>query len=115
MVPPKSPPEQQEAPFTPHYPAIEALIESEQFEGINKSFGAAYQNLSELAKQQGLRKSREAKQAMKALEKTMDLLSELLKLKYQYLKARGKLPENGELRPQQKASGGKQLHPKGTR
>ena len=65
------------------YPAIEELVEKEDFAHVNKSFAAAYEELETLAKSGGLKKGKEARQAMKALERTMDLLAELLKLRYE--------------------------------
>lgn len=66
------------------FPEIERLIESEDFDRINKSFTAAYEELERQTKSAGgLGKSRDAKKAMKALERVMDLLRELLKMKYQ--------------------------------
>lgn len=68
------------------YPRIEKLIESEDFEGINKSFAKAHEELSEIAKtKQGLGKGKSAKKAMKAYELTSDLFKELLRLKYQMI------------------------------
>lgn len=64
------------------YPTIEKLIESEDFKQLNKDFSALYDALEETAKKGGLKASKQAKIAMKGLEKVMDLLEELLKLKY---------------------------------
>ena len=49
-----------------------------------------------------------AKKAMKALEKVMDLMKYLLKLKYQYLAAQ-QVGKGGDKSPQEKNSGGTQL------
>jgi creatinine amidohydrolase/Fe(II)-dependent formamide hydrolase-like protein len=66
------------------FPEIEKLIESEDFDRINKSFTAAYEELEHQSKGKGgMGKSRDAKKAMKAIERVMDLLRELLKTKYQ--------------------------------
>ena len=66
------------------FPEIERLIESEDFDRINKTFTAAYEELERQTKSSGgLGRSRDAKKAMKALERVMDLLRELLKVKYQ--------------------------------
>lgn len=66
------------------FPEIEKLVESEDFSKINQSFTSAYDELEKLSKAKGgLGKSRDAKKAMKAIERVMDLLRELLKLKYQ--------------------------------
>lgn len=65
------------------YPAVEKLIDSEDFVEINKVFGGAYTELDELGrKKRGLKKSREAKKAMLAIEHVMDLFKELLEIKY---------------------------------
>jgi len=66
------------------FPEIEKLIETEDFDRINKSFTVAYEELEKLGKSKGgMGKSRDAKKAMKAIERVMDLLRELLKMKYQ--------------------------------
>ena len=71
---------------------VEDLIESEQFESVNQVFEAAYEELSQLSRQKGgLKKSRGARKAMQAIELVMDLLRELLAIKY-------RLQELGELR-----------------
>lgn len=101
--------------FIPRYPAIEKLIDSEDFDTINANFGAAYRKLEALAKQQGLGKSRDAKKGMKALERTMDLLAYLLKLKFQYLEAQGQTVSGGEKSPSKKVKGEKQLQGSGAR
>lgn len=66
------------------YPAVEDLIDSENFEALNNTFEQAYQQLEAIAKQRkgGLKRGREARQAMKSIELVMDLLSELLAIKY---------------------------------
>ena len=65
------------------YPAIEELIEKEDFTLVNKTFALAYEELEKAAKGGGLKKGKEARKAMKALERTMDLLAEILRLKYE--------------------------------
>lgn len=73
---------------TTTYPRIEALLDTEDFEPVNKSFTAAYGELEKIARQKaGLGKSKLAKKAMKAYQLVMDLLKELLKLKYQMMEA----------------------------
>lgn len=68
---------------TAGYPEIEHLIDTEDFSEVNKQFQEAYDKLEEVAKhKRGLKKSREAKKAMKAIELTMDLFRELLTIKY---------------------------------
>lgn len=85
-----------EAKAVAQFPEIERLIETEDFDKINKSFTAAYDGLEKIAKGRGgLGKSRDAKKAMKAIERVMDLMRELLKLKYQMI-------ENGAFGPQGK-------------
>lgn len=65
------------------YPAIEDLIDSEDFDGLNATFEKAYKALEDVARhKRGLKKSREARKAMKSIERVMDLLRELLAIKY---------------------------------
>ncbi len=66
------------------YPAVEDLIESEDFAAINAVFEKAYQDLEAIARQKGGlgRKSREAKKSIQAIEIVMDLMKELLAIKY---------------------------------
>lgn len=65
------------------YPAVEKLIDTEDFDELNQAFEAAYEELHDIAKRKkGLRTQREAKKAMRSLELTMDLLRELLAIKY---------------------------------
>ncbi|MBI1910163.1 MAG: hypothetical protein HYS22_08355 [Deltaproteobacteria bacterium] len=74
------------AGFNVSYPAIEKLIDTEEFATVNKNFGAAYSELEKITKQKGgLGKVKQARKGMKALEKVMDLLAELLKLKYRLM------------------------------
>jgi len=73
---------------TSGYPRIERLIDTEEFDPINKSFAAAYGELEKVARQKaGLGKAKMAKKAMRAYELVMDILKELLKLKYQMIEA----------------------------
>ncbi len=70
------------------YPRIERLIDTEEFDSVNKSFAAAYGELEKVARQKaGLGKAKQAKKAMRGYELVMDLLKELLKLKYQMQEA----------------------------
>ncbi len=108
-------PQVDEPRFIPRYPAIEKLIDSEDFDAINKNFGTAYEGLEKLAKQKGLGSASDARKAMLALEKAMDLMAYLLKLKYQYLEAQGKGNKEGDKSRQKKSGGGKQLHQSGAR
>jgi hypothetical protein len=80
------------------FPEIEKLIDSEDFSKINQSLTAAYEELEKVSKARGgMGKSRDAKKAMKAIERVMDLLRELLKVKY-------RLSEGGAPTPQPKKS-----------
>ncbi|MBF0493136.1 MAG: hypothetical protein HQM15_10195 [Deltaproteobacteria bacterium] len=72
----------------PGYPRIEKLIDTEEFDSLNKDFAAAYGTLEKIARQKaGLAKSKQAKKVMKSLELVMTLLKDLLKLKYQMVEA----------------------------
>ncbi|OGQ05565.1 MAG: hypothetical protein A2W61_05360 [Deltaproteobacteria bacterium RIFCSPLOWO2_01_44_7] len=65
------------------YPHIEKLIDSEDFNGLNKAFADAYEKLEKVYKdKKGMGKGKEAAKAMRALEKCSELLKELLKVKY---------------------------------
>jgi len=76
----------QEDNLTAGYPRIEKLVETEDFDGVNKSFGHSFDELQKIAKQKsGLGKGKAAKKAMRSYELTMDLFKELLKLKYQMM------------------------------
>jgi len=69
--------------LTAGYPAVEKLIETEDFSEINSVFEKAYNDLSEVARvKRGLKKSREAKKAMRSIELVMTLFKELLEIKY---------------------------------
>jgi len=81
-------PSKNAGPVTSGYPRIERLIDTEDFDPINKSFAAAYGELEKIARQKaGLGKAKLAKKAMRAYELVMDVLKELLKLKYQMIEA----------------------------
>ena len=65
------------------YPAVEKLIDTEDFTELNTTFEVAYGELMELSKRKkGLKTQRDAKRAMRSLELTMELLRELLAIKY---------------------------------
>jgi hypothetical protein len=65
------------------YPLIERLIDTENFDGVNSAFEGAYNSLMEQARtKRGLKKSRDAKKAMYAIELVMSLFKELLEIKY---------------------------------
>jgi hypothetical protein len=67
------------------YPAVERLIDSEDFDKTNKTFEEAYVILDEInRKKRGLKKGRDAKKAMKAIEHVVDLFKELLEIKYRF-------------------------------
>lgn len=69
------------------YPAIEDLVETEQFDAVNKAFGDAYTQLSEIvSKKKGLRAVKDAKMAMQAIDHVMEILKELLAVKYTLLR-----------------------------
>ena len=65
------------------YPEIEHLIDTEDFTEVNEKFQQVYDKLETAHKQKrGLKKSRDAKQAMKSIELVMELFRELLTIKY---------------------------------
>lgn len=92
-------------PFQPRYPAIENLLESEDFNELNTHYASAYAELEKIAKQKGMGKARDAKKAMKALERVADLMNYLLKLKYEFVERQ----QGGEKEPQKKITGDTQL------
>ncbi len=65
------------------YPAVEKLIDTEDFDELNEAFEVAYAELIEISKKKkGLKTRSDSKKAMKALELTLDLFRELLAIKY---------------------------------
>lgn len=65
------------------YPSIEKLIDTEDFDEINHAFESAYMELADISKhKKGLKTQRDSKKVMKSLELTLDLLRELLAIKY---------------------------------
>lgn len=91
-MPVKNPPP--ETNIASQFPEIDRLLETEDFDRINKTFTAAYEELEKASKARGgLGKSRDAKKAMKAIERVMDLLRDLLKLKYQLMEGEGLTPQ----------------------
>jgi len=76
---------QQSKPVSLGYPQIEKLIDSENFEALNKSFGEGYANLEKILGDSsvGVKKQKAAAKAMKAYELTTDLIKELLNIKYE--------------------------------
>ena len=78
------------------FPEIDHLLQTEDFDRINKSFAEAYDTMEKLSKSRGgLGKSRDARKVMRAIERVTDLLKDLLKLKYQ-------MDRGGEQTPQEK-------------
>lgn len=69
------------------YPLIEKLLETEEFDRINKSFSDTYKRLEKIFQDgsQGLKKQKDARKAMEAYEYTTGLIRELLKVKYEIL------------------------------
>ncbi len=81
-------PKKEESNSTVGYPRIERLIDTEEFDAVNKSFAVAYGELEKVVRQKaGLGKAKQAKKAMRSYELVMELLKELLKLKYQMQEA----------------------------
>ena len=64
------------------YPAVERLIDTEDFDEINAAFEKAYGELGEQVRKRGFKTQKDARTAMKALELTLDLFRELLAIKY---------------------------------
>ncbi|MBI2066618.1 MAG: hypothetical protein HYW02_07595 [Deltaproteobacteria bacterium] len=65
------------------YPEITRLLETEDFEKVNKDFAKTYGELEKLSKSKGMKKAADAVKGMKAIEKAIDLLKNLLKRKYE--------------------------------
>lgn len=79
-----TPPARTQAGSSMGYPRIEQLIDSEDFADVNEAFEITYAELSTLvSKSRSIKKGKDAKKAMKAMELTMDLFRELLEIKYQ--------------------------------
>ena len=58
---------QQEESFTAGYPRIEKLVETEDFDAVNKSFATSFEELEKISKQKsGLGKGKSAKKAMRS-------------------------------------------------
>ncbi len=96
-MPEREPPA--EVKIASQFPEIERLLETEDFDKINKTLTTTYEELEKAMKGRGgIGKSRDAKKAMRAIERVMDLLKELLKVKYQLMDAAG----GGGLGPQRK-------------
>lgn len=86
------PPKKQPKVTTLGYPHIEQLLETENFEVINKSFAEAYDKLEVIMKDRsaGLKKQKDAQKSMQAYELTVELINELLKIKREIAKQREK-------------------------
>jgi hypothetical protein len=81
------------------YPAVERLIDTEDFTEINEAFGKAYEELEEIArKKRGLKKGRDAKKAARAIENVMALFKELLEIKYKIQEMVGEASSKGRKR-----------------
>lgn len=76
------------------YPIIEKLLDSEDFSKVNKTMLACYDTLERMLKNKtgGLKKQQMIRQALKSYDLTIDLIKELLKIKYQLL---AKNPSSG--------------------
>lgn len=74
------------------YPHIEELLETENFEAVNKSFAEAYGKLESIMKDRsaGLKKQKDAQKSMQAYELTVELINELLRVKREIAKQREK-------------------------
>lgn len=69
------------------YPIIEKLIETEDFNKVNKTMSACYDTLERMLKNKtaGLQKKKHIRQAIKAYDLTIDLIRDLLKIKYEIM------------------------------
>ena len=94
--------EEWELKVAARFPEIEKLLQTEDFTSINQHFTAAYDVLEkENTGRSGFGKSQDARKAMKAIEKSMDLLRELLRAKYR-LADNPSAPPGEVLSPQKK-------------
>ncbi|GEM_PF-2948342 len=104
VIPPST--EDKEDPnevFALQFPEIEHLLGSGNLDKVNKSFTSSYEALEKLARGgKGMGKTRDARKAMKAIEKTMDLFRDLFRLKQQMKMSGGESLEPGVLKPQKK-------------
>lgn len=84
----KNTPKSNNSNALPGYPLIQNLIETENFEKVNKSMSEAYDTLERQLKQKtgGLKKQKAIRQALKSFDLTIDLIRELLKTKYDMIK-----------------------------
>jgi hypothetical protein len=83
------------------YPLIEALLDREDFDTVNKSFKDAYDRLEKRLsdKSLGLSGKKKVRAAMKSYELTVELIRELLALKYQMVSQQGETPTPGGTAP----------------
>lgn len=70
------------------YPTIEKLIETENFSKVNQTVSACYDKLEKMLKGKsgGLSRQKAIRSALKAYDLTIDLLRDLLKIKYDIIK-----------------------------
>ena len=69
------------------YPAIERLIDIEDFESINFAFEEAYEELHHISRsKKGFKSKKDIKKVMRSMELTLDLFRELLEIKYRLQK-----------------------------
>lgn len=82
MGPTQEPPRQR--PAILGYPAIEALLDTEDFAAVEASFTSCYETLERLLKDaSGVKKSGQIHKILKTYELTVDLLKHLIKTKYE--------------------------------
>ena len=68
--------------FKLRYPALEKLIESEEFDELNEIFLGSYEKLEKITKGKGdVARKKAAKKAMRSLELTMNLLRDFMRMK----------------------------------
>ncbi len=78
------------------YIEITKLLETEQFDKTNKDFARIYGELEKISKMKGLGKVSDARKAMKTIERSMDLLRELLRRKYEIAEKGGVSASQGK-------------------
>ncbi len=65
-----------------HFPEIENILQTENLKSVEKSFSEIHSSLETVSGGRGgFGKSQNARKVMKSLERTLDLLKELLKMK----------------------------------
>lgn len=70
-------------PVVPSYPEIQRLLETEDFHRLDGNLEEAYAALLKVSKEGGLKKARDARKALKAIDKVRDLFKELIRLKHE--------------------------------